>query len=97
MTLPSETKNKALFRICLASFLITIILSGCSFKTIKKKVAGFDCQQFYPVCGEDATTYYNQCQAEDHSVKIAYDGACNNQIKIKTIPYEKINTETTKK
>ncbi|MFH1565038.1 MAG: hypothetical protein ABIC82_04265 [bacterium] len=66
-------------------FLILFLFCGCSL--FPKKAPVFDCKIFSPTCGEDETTYYNQCQAEENNVKVNYDGACNGSL-IKTIPYE---------
>lgn len=67
------------------SLLVLFLLCGCSL--FKKDTPGFDCKVFLPVCGDDEVTYYNQCQAQDYKVDIAYEGACNGTL-VKTIPYE---------
>lgn len=66
-------------------FLVLFLLCGCSL--FQKKAPIFDCKIFSPACGDDETTYYNQCQAEEYNTEVAYDGACNGSL-IKTAPYE---------
>lgn len=71
----------------LVSLFLLVLFLFCGCSLFEKKAPAFDCKTFYPVCGVDEVTYYNQCQAQDYEVDIAYDGACNGSL-IKTIPYE---------
>jgi hypothetical protein len=85
MIFHSKTSYKA--RIII--FVSLLLLTGCSLQSsFSKKITGFDCDNFYPVCGEDEITYYNQCQADEREAEIVYDGACNGT-DIETIPYDR--------
>ena len=86
MIYPLGRKNKYYFLISV--IFSALFLSGCSWSLVKDKLPIFNCGEFYPVCGENDVTYYNQCQAKEEEVDIVYDGACNER-DIVTIPYDK--------